>query len=55
MEAANDEESSTETWKVTLSNDANAGSAIYEATVQTKNSRPSGEVASIKIRFIDSN
>lgn len=55
VEMSNDEESSTEIWEVTLSNNANNGSAIYEATVTAQDNSPGVEVASIKIRYIDGN
>jgi hypothetical protein len=55
VDMSNDEESSTEVWEVSLTNGADKGSAIYEATVQAQDSGPTDEVASIKIRYIDGN
>jgi hypothetical protein len=55
VEMTNDEESSTEVWEVILSNGADKGSAIYEATITAQDNGPGGEVANIKIRYIDGN
>lgn len=55
VDMTNDEESSTEIWEVSLTNGAQNGSATYEVTITAQDNGPDGEVASIKVRYIDGN